>query len=131
MIASGGKNDRDPAAAEIRAEMVKALTGLKYDADLALAQKTRRAVRSAAIVLAERRAHQRRTIGIAIAAILVMALLLAPVIWNAIEDLSAGGRLSDTPTEFLFLFMMLVPAVFGALFAAWKHQHDTHHDRSI
>lgn len=131
MTAGEGKSDRDLAAAEARAEMIKALTGLNYDADLALAQKTRRAVRSAAIVLAERRAHQRRTIGIAIAAILVMAVLLAPVIWNAIEELSTGGRLSDMPTEFLFLFMMLVPAVFGALLAAWKHQHDSHHDRSI
>lgn len=119
------------AAAEARAEMVQALAGLHYDADLALAQKTRRAVRSAAIVLAERRAHQRRTVGIAVAAIVSFAILLAPVIWNIIGDLNGGGQLVDMPTEFLFLFMMLVPAVFAALFVGWKRQRDVHHDRSL
>lgn len=130
MSAAGG-DSRMGARAEDHAEMVQILAGLNYDADLALAQKTRRAVRSAAIVLAERRAHQRRTIGIAVAAILTLAVLLAPVVWNVIGELSGGGQLADMPTEFLFLFMMLLPAVFAALFVGWKRQRDVHHDRSV
>lgn len=132
MSAAGGSGvphmDR---RADEHAEMVQILAGLNYDADLALAQKTRRAVRSAAIVLAERRAHQRRTVGIAVAAIVTLAVLLAPVIWNVIGELSGGGELADMPTEFLFLFMMLLPAVFAALFVGWKRQRDVHHDRSV
>lgn len=114
---------------QARAEIVQALTGLNYDADLALAQRTRRAVRSAAITLAERRAHQRRTIGFAVVAIVTFAVLMAPVIWDAVEDLYGGERLGDLPTEFMFLLMMLLPAVFAALLAVWKSQRDVHHNR--
>jgi hypothetical protein len=125
-----GNTPGQAAVAQARAEIVQALTGLNYDADLALAQRTRRVVRSAAISLAERRAHQRRIIGFAVIAIVTFAILMAPVIWDAVQDLYGGERLGDLPTEFMLLLMMLLPAVFAALVAVWKSNRDVHHDRS-
>lgn len=134
MTAAETQMHRDPnpsGASESRAELVQALAGLKYEADLVLSQKTRRAVRNAAIGMAERRSHQRRTIGFAVAAVLTLAVLLAPGIWNTVQAVNGGERFGDMPTEFMVLFMMLLPAVFAALFAVWKRQRDGHHDRSL
>jgi hypothetical protein len=100
-----------------------------YDANLRLAQKTRRAVRDEVISIHERRTRQRYNMGLALLGFGCLLLLLAPAIWNGLEDLLAGEHLFDFPTLVAFLVLMLFPAMLAALFAVWKGKQDVEHDR--
>ena len=68
-----------------------------------MAQKTRRAVRDAVISTQEKRTRQRRNLGFAILGFVFMLVLLAPAIWNGMEDLLGEEHLFDLPTQIAFL----------------------------
>lgn len=99
------------------------------EANLVLAQKTRRAVRDEVISTHERRMRQLRMLGLALTGFLFLMVLLAPAIWNSLEDLLAGELLFDLPTMTAILVLMLFPAVLAALIAVWKGKQDVEHDR--
>jgi hypothetical protein len=100
-----------------------------YDANLRLAQKTRRAVRDEAISTQERRMRQRRSLGFAIIGFVFLFVLLAPALWNGLEDLLAGEHLFDLTTLVAGLVLMLFSAMLATLVAVWKGQRDVEHDR--
>jgi hypothetical protein len=100
-----------------------------HEANLRLTQKTRRAVRDQVISTRERRVRQRRNTGFALIGFVCLLVLLAPAIWNGLEDLFAGEHLFDLPTLVALLVLMLVPAMLAALFAVWRGQRDVEHDR--
>lgn len=110
-------------------EAARAIARHDYDADLRLARKTRVAVRDAVISTAERRTRQRRNLGIAIFAFASLMVLLAPAIWNGLEDIFAGEHLFDLPTVVAFSALMLFSAMLAALIAFWKGQRAVDHDR--
>ncbi len=59
-----------------------------------------------------------------------MLVLLAPAIWNGLEDLLGEEHLFDLPTPWSpFSSLMLFPAMLAALIAVWKGQQDVEHDR--
>ena len=58
-----------------------------------------------------------------------MLVLLAPAIWNGLEDLLAGEHLFDLPALVTFLILMLFSAMLAALIAVWKGQARVEHDR--
>jgi hypothetical protein len=98
-------------------------------ANMLLAQKTRRAVRDAVISHQEGRMRQMRNLGLALTGFMFLAVLLAPAIWNGVEDLMAGDHIFDLPVLVAFLSLMLLPAMLAALIAVWRGQQDVEHDR--
>ena len=59
----------------------------------------------------------------------ILLLLLAPAMWNGLEDLLAGEHILDLPALVTCLILMLFTATFAALIAVWKGQRDVEHDR--
>ncbi len=102
---------------------------LDHDANLRLAMKTRRAVRDAIISGQEDRMRERRNLGMAILSFLALLILLAPPLWNGLEDLLAGEHIFDLPALLAVFILMLLPAILAALIAVWKGQRDLDHDR--
>jgi hypothetical protein len=99
------------------------------DANLRLAQKTRRRVRDEVISTQERRMRQRHSVGLALMGFVLLLVLAAPAIWNGMEDLLGDERIFDLPTEFACLITILLVAMLAALVAVWKGQHSVQHDR--
>jgi hypothetical protein len=122
IIRKGGP-DRHPA------DVARLIAVQDCDANLVLAQKTRRAVRDAVIATHERRALQRRNLGFAIAGFFSLLVLLSPAMWIGIEDLLAGEHLFDLPALVSFIILMVFSAMLAALIAVWKGQQDVEHDR--
>lgn len=122
-IGQNGGSDRRPA------DVARAIAWQDCDANLMLAQKTRRAVRDAVISTQEKRARQRRNLGFAILVFVSMLVLLAPAMWIGIEDLLAGEHLFDLPALVSFIILMVFSAMLAALIAVWKGQQDVEHDR--
>ena len=111
------------------ADVVRSIPWLDCDANRALTQKTRRAVRDSVISTQEKRTLQRRNLGFAIVGFVFMLVLLGPAIWTGMEDLLEEERLFDLPTQLTFLIAMLLLAMLAALIAVWKGQRHVHHDR--
>ena len=111
------------------ADVVRSIPWLDGDANRALTQKTRRAVRDAVITTQEKRTLQRRNLGFAILGFVSMLILLGPVIWNGVEDLLEEEHLFDLPMQLGFLIAMLLLAMLAALIAVWKGQRPVQHDR--
>jgi hypothetical protein len=112
-------------------DVVHAIVGLNSEANLALVHRTRRVIRDTAIGLAEERSRRRRNIGFAVLAFLVLALVLAPAIWNGVEDLLGGEHFADLPTQITFLLLMLFPTMLAALIAGWKGHRDAEDRREL
>ena len=112
-----------------RAEEARSIAWPDCDANLILAQKTRRAVRDEVISIQERRTRQRHNLGLALMGLGALLLLLAPAIWNGLEDLLAGEHLFDLPALVACLILMLFTAMFAALIAVWRSRQDVEHDR--
>ena len=111
------------------ADAARSIAWPDYDANLLLAQKTRRAVRDAVISTREQSLRQLRIMGLALTGFLCLMVLLAPAIWNGLEDLMAGEHLFDFHTMVAILILMLFPAMLAALIAMWKGKQDVEHDR--
>src|ERR1700750_2367886 len=92
-------------------DAARAIAGLDCDANLRLAQRTRRRVRDEVISTEERRVHQRHSVGLAFLGFFGLLVLLAPAIWVGMEDLLADERMFDMPTEIAFLITLLLFAM--------------------
>ena len=100
-------------------ELVSALAG-NADRECAVGYKTRRVVLASLGVMQEQKAGRKRIRAVALASILVVILLLGPLVWWAVEELSAGGRLGDLTSQVALLVCMLCPALVAAvLVAGW------------
>jgi hypothetical protein len=111
------------------ADTARSIAWPDYDANLRLAQKTRRAVRDEVISSQERRVRQLRVMGVALLGFLCLMVLLAPAIWNGMEDVLAGEHILDLPAQVALLSLMLFPAMLAALIAFWKGKQDVEYDR--
>jgi hypothetical protein len=111
------------------ADAARSIANPDCDANLRLAQKTRRRVRDEVISTHERRMRQRHSVGLALLGFLCLLVLLAPVIWNGMEDILGDERIFDLPTQVAFLIAILLLAMLAALIAVWKGQHTVQHDR--
>ena len=123
---SGEKAVRSEAS--IRADAVEAIANLNCDASLARVQRTRRAMRDVALGLQEQRVRRRRNIGFALATLLCIFVLLAPAIWNSVEELMGGEHFTDFPLQTALFLLMLFPAMLAALIAVWREHHTAHYD---
>ena len=101
--------------------MVQALTGLDASASLAVAQRTRRVVREAAMRMREDRQRRRRNKGLALLIAAGFITLLTPALWSGMDDIFAGEHLSDLPTMVTLTALTLFSAVVAALLASGKN----------
>jgi hypothetical protein len=114
----------------VLAETVKVLTNMNCDASLAVVERTRCAVREAALLIQEQRIQRRRNFGFALAVMVCLLLLLGPAIWNSVDDLFGGEEdLGGLPSQMAVFLLMLAPAMLAALVAFWKEQRDVYHQR--
>jgi len=104
-------------------DIIQALTGLDASATMAVAQRTRRAVREAAANLREDHKRLRRNRGMALLVAVGFLTLLTPALWSGVDEIFAGEHISDLPTMVTLLALTLFSAVVAALIASWKgHQ---------
>ncbi len=114
--------------ASIRGDAVDAIANINCESNLARVQRTRRAIRDAAIGLQEERARQRRNLGCALATVLCMLILLGPAIWNSVEDLMGGEHFTDFPLQGALFLLLLFPAMIAALIAVWRGDRSLNYD---
>ena len=105
-----------------REDLVRALAGKDAQAGLRVVERTRRAVRVSIAARHEEQARRRRNLGISLAVCLGILMLLAPALWNSVEDLAGGEHFADIPTQLALLLMVLFPAMIAALVAGWRTQ---------
>jgi hypothetical protein len=125
MRASNLESTNEP---EVLSDVVQALTSMNCDANFALVDRTRCAVREAALVIQEQRIQRRRNMGFALSAMICLLLVLGPAIWNSIDDLFEG-EFADLPSQVAVFLLMLASAILAALIAFWKEQRDVLHQR--
>jgi hypothetical protein len=120
------KVDAHPAADR---ELIQALTGLDASASLAVAQRTRRAVREAALHLREDQKRRRRNRGVALLVAVGFLTLLTPALWSGVDDIFAGEHLSDLPAMVTLTALTLFSAIVAALLASWKNHQPLRYGR--
>ena len=123
-----GTQSRGPS--EVPPRMSRArIAWMDSDANLVMAQKTRRAVRDEVISTQERRIRQRRSLGLAIIGFVFLLVLLGAC------HLDRYGRSSGRRTSLRFAHPAgsfrpdAFLAMLAALIAVWKGQRDVEHDR--
>ncbi|HZD50580.1 MAG TPA: hypothetical protein VE178_17690 [Silvibacterium sp.] len=94
--------------------LIEALSGLDAQADLAVVQRTRRAVMAAAHEMRVAESRRRRHAGIALLAFIGLAVFLTPAIWSVVDDLFNGEHFQDMHA----MTMSIIVTLFSALFAA-------------
>jgi hypothetical protein len=102
-------------------ELLQALNGMDANASLAVAHRTRRAVREVAFQIRDDRQRRRRNRGIALLCAAGFIILLTPALWSGIDEIFAGEHLSDMPTMVTLTALTLFSAVIAALLASWKN----------
>ena len=124
-------NQGSATESAVLSDVVQTLTNMNCDANLALVERTRCAVRETAIIMRERRIQRRRNMGFALSALVCLLILLGPAIWNSVDDLDDlfGGDLASLPSQVALFLLMLASAMLAALVAFWKEQRDVHHQR--
>jgi hypothetical protein len=104
-------------------DLVRALSGLNAGTTLAVAQRTRRAVREAGANIREGAERRRKNRGMALLLAVGFLTLLTPALWSGVDEIFAGEHLSDLPAMFTLLALTLFSAVVAALVASWRgHQ---------
>ncbi|MFZ0274462.1 MAG: hypothetical protein WB524_17665 [Acidobacteriaceae bacterium] len=82
--------------------------------------RTRRSVMEAAFNLEEQRMRKRRHAGIALLAMGTLIVLIAPALWLAVTDLTAGEHFFELPVMMLTLFLVFLSAIFAVLLITWR-----------
>ena len=110
-------------------QMVEMLAGMNASADLAVVQRTRRAVMQAAAELSEQKRRNRRNSAIAVVSIAVLIMVLTPAIWNTIDDFLNGGDFFEAHSMVTMLIFILFSAVLGALLVGLRGHAQMSHGR--
>jgi len=84
--------------------------------------RTRRSVMEAAYELQAQRTRKRRHAGIALLAMGILVVLLAPALWSTANDLTTGEHFFELPVMVLTLFLVLVSAIFAILLLTWRER---------
>jgi hypothetical protein len=111
------RNDKD---------LLRAISGRDVNAQLPLVARTRQAIRVADENRREQSERERRTLGISLFAGGALFVLLAPVLWDSMDDLIGGEHFSDLPTQVALISTLLMMSVVAALVVLWRSRssHD-------
>jgi hypothetical protein len=115
--AKGAVQSRDAAG---DCELLSALAGRQAARDGAVAHRTRRIVLGSLGVMQEQKAGRKRSRAVALAAVLLAVLAMAPFVWRVADDLIGGEHLCDLTTQLSLLVCVFCPALVAAvLMAGW------------
>jgi len=117
------KERRQPEKPMPSESLLRALSGRDVQAQGPMVARTRRAIRIADQERRDKGAIRRRSLGIALFTLGALLLLVAPVLWNTIEDLIGGEHLGDLPMQITLLSTCLTMSVVAALIILWR-SHD-------
>lgn len=126
-IRTGHSDSSMNAAAD--STLLEALSGLNGDASMAVVQRTRRAVRDAALSALEVRRTRRRNAGIAAAVVVALLVMLSPALWSMVDELLRGENVSDLTPMVTMLVVLLFSGVIAALVASSRGQHPVRGER--
>ena len=105
------RNDKD---------LLRAVSGRDVNAQLPVVARTRQAIRVADENRREQSERERRTLGISLFAGGALFVLLAPVLWDSMDDLIGGEHFSDLPTQVALISTLLMMSVVAALVVLWR-----------
>jgi hypothetical protein len=98
------------------------LAGMNATADMAVVQRTRRAVMQAAAELRDQRRRTRRNMAVAVLTITALGLVLTPAIWSTVDDFMGGEKLFELPDMVMVLVLLLFSTIVAALIISFKSQ---------
>jgi hypothetical protein len=101
-------------------DLLRAVTGHDAGAQLPVVARTRRAIRVADESRREQGERDRRTFGISLFAGGALFVILAPVLWDSVDDLIGGEHFSDLPTQVALISSLLMISVVAALTVFWR-----------
>ncbi len=106
------------------ADLISALSGLDANRARAVAHRTRRVVMSSGGVLREQKLTGHRARAFALAGTILVLLLIAPLIWEAVDSLIAGEHLADPGSQLSLWACIVCPTFLAAALVAgwWKHR---------
>jgi hypothetical protein len=103
-------------------QLVQMLAGKNASADLAVVQRTRRAIMQAASELREQRRRDRRNTAVVLLAVAVLGMILTPALWSSVDDFLGGEQFLGTPGMVMTLILMLFSTILGALVIGLRGQ---------
>lgn len=111
--------------------LLRAVSGRDANAQLPLVARTRRAIRIANDARREQGRLGRRNVGIALFTLGSLIVLLAPTLWNSMDDLAGGEHFGDLPFQVALISTLLMMSVVAALVALWRNHSgdDGYHGR--
>ena len=112
---SSSKTRSDPSQ-----DLLRAVTGRDANAQLPVVARTRRAIRIADQDRREQGAAGRRNIGIALLTLGALIVLVAPTLWNSVDDLISGEHFGDLPLQVTLISTLLMMSVVAALVVVWR-----------
>ncbi len=105
--------------------LLRAVAGHDANAQLPLVARTRRAIRIANDTRLEQGRLGRRNVGIALFTLGSLIVLVAPTLWNSVDDLAGGEHFGDLPLQVALISTLLMMSVVAALVALWRsHSSD-------
>jgi len=117
---SPGPGSRDDTRRSLQQDLLRAVTGRDAGAQVPVVARTRRAIRVADETRREQGERDRRTFGISLFAGGALFVLLAPVLWDSVDDLIGGEHFSDLPTQVALVSSLLMISVVAALAVFWR-----------
>jgi hypothetical protein len=115
------QNPKDPSAEAL----LQAVSGRDANGQLPVVARTRRAIRIANETRRERGERERHHIGVALFTLGALIVLVAPTLWNSVEDFVGGEHFGDLPLHVALISTLLMMSVVAALVALWR-SHSGH-----
>lgn len=103
-------------------KLLDAMAGLNAEANMAVVERTRRAVMEKASQMREARNRTRRQAGMALLALIALLMFLTPMIWVIAEDAFSEESWLDAPALTALMAATLAFSIFAALAAQWRSQ---------
>lgn len=110
----------EASGAGVDPQLVQMLSGLDAQANMAVVQRTRRAVMEAAHEMRASQSRSRRQLGVILLALVSLVILLTPAIWIVVDDLFSDEHFQDAPTMTMSLVVTVFSAIFAALLVTWR-----------
>ncbi len=102
-------------------KLLDALAGLDAAANMAVVQRTRRAVMEKANQMREARGRMRRRTAIAVTGLIALLMFLTPMLWVIADEAFNGENLLDVSGLTALLVATTAFSIFSALAAQWRN----------